>query len=338
VKYQLLGEFGNDKGEFYLELIRLEITQNDKNRKQKWKLLQENFLGELPDNRPAKPNTPTIEQWSENHQKSGWKLIEKGIYKSPNKFEVKPIIVNASINKISKDNFGLHHYSDFKYEFESWFDERNQDIIWKHQIKIISSSAFNFNHLDLDSLSYNEMLFTLLGFSPNSLKNDTFFINFKMLGYKKNTFRDNLSEWLIQNTPETELLYQKLDFQQERVETKKFIDWAKSKGLLIELGARLLPKNIEKTLHKLLISKGYINDCPIHEIWEWQKTGTLLRFLIVELRNNGIIPKELNSFDAMVPYIVKKDGYDIKNKGYHFHKIPAGNQTILSIVSQLTKV
>jgi len=342
MKYQLLDKsnnnFGNKKGEFYLELMRLEIAENDKNRKQQWKQLQDSFLGELPNNVPAKSDTPTIEQWSSNHENSGWRVVESGICRSPDKVKTNPMLVKLSVNKIPKYKFELHNYSDFKYEFESWFNERNQDIIWKHQINIISRRTFNFNYLELDSLSYNEMLFILLGFSPIALKNEVFFINFEMLGYKKNTFRDNLSERLIQNTLEANLLFQKLDFQQERVETSKFIDWAESKGLLIKLGKRLLPLEIVEILHKSLINKGYIDNCHIYEIWKWKKTSTLLRFLIVELRNNGIIQNELNPFDVIEPYIVKEGGYNIKNKGYGFDKLPAGNQIISSIVGQLTQV
>jgi len=342
MKYQLLDKsnnnFGNKKGEFYLELMRLEIAENDKNRKQQWKQLQDSFLGELPNNGPAKPDTPTIEQWSDNHENSGWRVVESGICRSPDKVKTNPMLIKLSVNKIPKYKFELHNYSDFKYEFESWFNERNQDIIWKSQINIISHHTFNFNYLELDSLSYNEMLFILLGFRPEALKIDVFFFGFKMLGYRKNTFKDCLGEWLMQNAPEADLLYQKLDFQQERVETSKFIDWAESKGLLIKLGKRLLPLEIVEILHKSLINKGYIDSCHIYEIWKWKKTSTLLRFLIVELRNNGIIQNELNPFDVIEPYIVKEGGYNIKNKGYGFDKLPAGNQIISSIVGQLTQV
>jgi DNA-binding Lrp family transcriptional regulator len=310
MKYQLLDKsnnnFGNKKGEFYLELMRLEIAENDKNRKQQWKQLQDSFLGELPNNGPAKPDTPTIEQWSDNHENSGWKAVESDIYRSPDKVKTNPMLAKLSVNKIPKYEFELHRYSDFKYEFERWFKERNQDVTWKYQIKIISSYKFNFNYLDLDSLSYNEMLFISLGFSPNALKNDAFFINFEMLGYKKNTFRDNLSEWLIQNTLEANLLFQKLDFQQERVETSKFIDWTKNKKLLVELGERTLHPNTESIIYRELLNSEYIDNCEQNEIWPWSKTKSdiLLAYFILLLSNSRVISLN-NPWKVMKPYVLQ---------------------------------
>jgi len=306
--YQLLDKInknlGNKKGGFYLELMRLEISRIDESREQQWKILQDSFFGELPDNRPAKPDTPTIEQWSINHENSGWKAVKTGIYRSPNKVKINPIRVKISINKIPEWEFELHHYSDFKYEFESWFNERNRDITWKHQIKIISDYVFNFDYLNQDSLSYNEILFISLGFNPNALKNDTFFINFEMLGYKKHTFRDNLSEWLIRNTKEANLLYQKLDFQQERVETSNFIEWAKNKKLLVELGEKTLDPNIETVMHKELLENKYIDTCEPNEAWQWKKTDILLAYFILLLSESEIIPLK-NPWQTMKPYILQ---------------------------------
>ncbi|MBT4123309.1 MAG: hypothetical protein HOE35_05180 [Candidatus Ruthia sp.] len=306
MKYQLLSEFGNEKGEFYLELMRLEIAEDKKNKEQQWGWLQDNFLGELPNNGPAKPDTPTIEQWSDNHENSGWKAVKSDIYRNPDKVKISSIRAKLSINKTPEYEFELHHYSDFKYEFERWFEERNQDVTWKYQIKIISDYKFNCNYLKLDSLSYNEMLFILLGFSPIALKNEAFFINFEMLGYKKNTFRDNLSEWLMRNTLEANLLYQKLDFQQERVETFKFIDWAQSKKLLVELGERTLHPNTESTIYRELLKSEYINNCEQNEIWPWSKSksDSLLAYFILHLSDSGIIPIN-NPWKTMKPYILQ---------------------------------
>lgn len=225
--YELTGDFGNNKGQNYIELMRIQIEWEKEKLAISWKDLELSYQGKLPSNKPALPSAPTLKQWESNQKKSGRVFVKKGVYRSPRKTSVSAIRIAASINSSPKTEFIYNHYDSFSSEFQGWFDYRNKLLIWEWQLNALSKNSFDFTYLDHDGLTYTEAIFLCLGLNPKPLTNYMLLSGFNMFGRTKFTSGCLLSMWLLNNAPEVELFSRNPKFQKELIPTKDFISWAK---------------------------------------------------------------------------------------------------------------
>lgn len=147
------------------------------------------------------------------------------------------------------------------------------------------------NPFDLDSITYNQALFTILGLSP--------FLYPKLLKNKKEA---------IFNVEPAQNEYQDIDnlllttkenlslecFNSEIIPTQEFLAWAVDKGFLTKLGVRKLKPAVAEKLHKLLTDGGFITG-GFDDKWQWKKQRNQLTYLAKQLKQKHLLGDNCHS-------------------------------------------
>jgi len=165
--------------------------------------------------------------------------------------------------------------------------------LWRPRLSLMMNYSFNLEILnELDSITFEEALFIMLGINPKVL------------------LQDGLNNWSIRN-PSYEKekgfapivedsikdfeIYKVLDrkFHQERITTQEFIDWTEDINHIKEDGVLLRDTNksphgeeFAMKLYKALLDEGLISG-KFKQLWEWNAPLNLLKELAVRLNLTG---------------------------------------------------
>jgi len=232
MKYDLVNDCDNNKGQNYLELMRSEIEWERQELDLEWKELELDHHVKLPNSKAAEPVIPSIEEWSLAQITTGWVPVEEGVYRSPEKVPTPKIKITASMGLLPADNYLYKHYDDFSSELQKFCNYRNLLQIWEWQINEISKHDFDLSYLEKEGLFYTEALFLRLRFHPKSLNNQLYFGGFTMFNRKEVKSGCLLSNWLITNAPEVDSFNRNEKLQKELISTEILIKEEKDANIL----------------------------------------------------------------------------------------------------------
>ena len=232
MKYDLVNDCDNNKGQKYLELMRSEIEWEKQELDLEWKELESDHHAKLPTSKAAEPVIPSIEEWSLAQITTGWVPVEEGVYRSLEKVPTPKIKIAASMGPLPADNYLYKHYDDFSSEFQKLCNYQNLLLIWEWQVNEISKHDFDLSYLEKEGIFYTEALFLRLGFHPKSLKNQLYFGGFTMFNCTEGKSGCLLSNWLIANAPEVDSFNRNEKLQKELITTKALIKEEKDAKIL----------------------------------------------------------------------------------------------------------
>jgi len=211
------------------------------------KHLDERAFGEL--NNFYNEKQITYKQWRDIYTNHGW--IEEPEYKccynpSDSKQQRDVTVRNQEIK--GREVFAFASYQKdmlYKDSYEVWSSYLTR---WQLKYSLIESAQFYLNLLtSLSHITIEEALFALLGINPNVLSEPGFqdwrLYDLKAPEVKKITYQDNTGrEWTtdtgttnffeekLANTQEYKLLLR--EFNQDKIHTQDFTDWATNANLL----------------------------------------------------------------------------------------------------------
>ena len=180
--------------------------------------------------------------------------------------------------------------------------------LWRPRLSLMMNYSFNLEILnELDSITFEEALFIMLGINPKVL------------------LQDGLNNWSIRNpsyekekgfTPVVEdsikdfEIYKVLDrkFHQQKIMTHEFIDWSKEnnhikedKVLLRDLNKSPYGEELAMKIYLALSSEDLISG-RFEQLWEWNAKWNLLKELAIKLNLSGIT-KTKNLYANITSYI-----------------------------------
>jgi len=211
------------------------------------KHLDERAFGEL--NNFYNEKQITYKQWRDIYTNHGW--IEEPEYKccyNPSDSKQHRDVSDRNQGIKGREVFAFTSYQKdmlYKDSYEVWSSYFTR---WQLKYSLIQSAQFNLNLLtSLSYITIEEALFALLGINPNVLSESGFhdwrLYDLKAPEVKKITYQDNTGrEWTtdtgttnffeekLANTQEYKLLLR--EFNQAKIHTQDFTDWATNANLL----------------------------------------------------------------------------------------------------------
>jgi len=235
----------------------------------------------------------------------------------------------------------LSNLEDYLLEKERWLVVRdfsdvnyaNQCSALREQVGWIQRKVHNrnetLNHYlgRYKQLSIEQLLFLLSGLNPHSLDNEAFEafrINDDSLMASFFTHKTSIGSELIKSfDANTDIL------------TTNIINWSLGKGFIT--CNRVLSKSNEELLFRLLVKHNLINPCSVEDMWDFNKSNDLLRYLIHQLSLlPSFIPSFIDKFQVIESYIKRKSKTPIAKKGITFEQgMPKYSRTIDEIIKEI---
>lgn len=285
------------KGCDYLDAMREAIKKQHASNQAMRKRLSAFLLDSMPEYTGLETRTPSLDEWSSNHMKAGWSLVDEGKF------------------KLSNDTTQprIHSYSDFAESSDMLLLKEARLTKWETlRLSSLERGTWSDRKLSEEGILYTEALFIILGFDASILDTHTFWRQFTMLRFDKPTGEDMFKDWLIKNTKEARALNKNPNFRKELISTHEFIKWATSRELLKEIEPRALSNRpiLENILFQGLIDKGLIEKNSIFDaLWPWTGKKNQKSYLAKQLKRARLFGdnchKELESY-------IKHDGNHIQ--------------------------
>jgi len=231
---------------------------------------------------------------------------------------------------------------DYLLEKERWLvvkdyadvDTANKCSILKEQISLIQrrihsqNETLNYYLDNYHQLNAEQVVFLLCGFNPHCLEGDC------LQRFKLCDDNSLLSNYLTQKTPAGRKAIKGFNIESE-ISIEKLIKWSTENGFI--LCHRALSHQNEDLLHKILLKHSLISPCSIEDMWKFNKSNDLLRYLIQELSQlTGFIPPSVGKFKVMESYIARKSKTPIANKGAIFEQgLPMHFKIINKVIEEI---